>query len=96
MNKQDAESIVKFFTETQTCLDKKSAFIKGVLYGLGFVNVENKEPNWSIIKKIIQERDDPYGWLDIEKSTYNTYKKVYHEQIELWQSMLLNKAKDDN
>ncbi len=96
MNKQEAESTVKFFTETQTCIDKKSAFIKGVLYGLGSTNIVNKEPNWLIIEKIIQRGSDPCSWLDIEKSVYNTYKKMYHEQIELWRSMLSNLSNSSN
>ena len=94
MNKQEAESTIKLFTDIQTCPDKRTAFTKGVLYGLGFANIEKREPNWLLIKKIIREADDPCNWIDIEKSVYDTVKKVYHEQIELWRSMLSDKILD--
>lgn len=81
--KVEAEKIVKFFVETQTCPDKRVAFIKGVLYGLGFAQV--KEPNWEIIKKIIQEGDDPVHWVDIEKSVFDVHKKIYKEHVKMWQ-----------
>lgn len=86
---EEAEKVVKFCTEIQTCKDKRTAFIKGVLYGLGFAGGKDREPNWEIIKKIISDgKNDPVGWIDIEKSVYDIYKKVYNEHVELWNDLL--------
>lgn len=87
MDKIAAEKVIKFCTEIQICPDKRVAFIKGVLYGLGFANDEKREPNWLILKKLIEQGDDPINWLDIEKSVFNTHKKVWTEQVGLWQSL---------
>ena len=59
MDKAEMEEVVRFFTEIQTCNNMRTAFLKGALFGLGFVDL--REPNWEIIKKIIKEGKDRHG-----------------------------------
>lgn len=89
MDKIETEQMIRLFTEIQTCKDKRHAFIKGVLYGLGF-NANIPEPNWLIIQDLISRGKDDCNWIDIEKSVLDIYKKVLNEHIKLWQSMIDN------
>ncbi len=86
MKKEEIEKVVRFFTEIQQCNDKRTAFLKGILFGLGFVDL--REPNWEIIKKMIKEGKDSVGWLCIEKDDFDIHRKLKHDQIELIKSML--------
>lgn len=86
MDKEELAKVVRFFTEIQKCPDKRTAFLKGALFGLGFVDL--REPNWEIIKKMIKEGQDRIGWLCIEKDNFDIHRKLKHDQIELIESML--------
>ena len=88
MDKKKMEQAVRFFTEIQACKDKRTAFLKGALFGLGFVDF--REPNWEIIKKKIKEGNDRTGWLCIEKSCYDISKKLKQDQIELIRLLLVD------
>ena len=86
MDKEELENVVRFFTEIQTCNDKRTAFLKGILFGLGFVDFP--EPNWKIIKEMIKEGEDRIGWLCIEKDTFDIHRKLKKDQIELIRKLL--------
>lgn len=86
MKKEDLEKVMVLLTEVQKCENKREAFLKGVLFGLGFVDI--LEPNWSLIKKRIENGDDITHWLDIEKEIIDVHKKMRQDEIELVESML--------
>ena len=86
MDKEELENVVRFFTEIQTCNDKRTAFLKGILFGLGFVDFP--EPNWKIIKEMIKEGEDRIGWLCIEKDNFDIHRKLKKDQIELIRKLL--------
>jgi len=88
MDKEKMENLVKFFTEVQECNDKRTAFLKGALFGLGFVDFP--EPGWEIIKKMIKEGEDRIGWLCIEKETFDINKKLKKDQIKLIMSLVMD------
>ncbi len=87
MNTEEAEKTVRFFTEIQVCQDKRAAFVKGVLYGLGFANSDLIEPNWGIIRKLIERGRDTHNWLELEQDVFRVHRKVFKEHVELWSSM---------
>jgi len=86
MDKEEMEQVVRLFTEVQTCNDKRTAFLKGILFGLGFVDFP--EPNWKIIKEMIKEGEDRIGWLCIEKDNFDIHRKLKKDQIELIRNLL--------
>lgn len=88
MDKEEMENLVKFFTEVQECNDTRTAFLKGIIFGLGFVDFP--EPNWEIIKKMIKEGEDRIGWLCIEKETFDINKKLKKDQIKLIMSLVMD------
>lgn len=85
-DEEEMEQIVRLFTEVQECKDKRAAFLKGALFGLGFTEV--REPNWEIIKKLISQGKDPINWIGIERDNIDIYKKVRQKQIMQIESML--------
>lgn len=88
MDQKKMEQVVRFFTEIQACKDKRTAFLKGALFGLGFVDFP--EPNWEIIKKMIERGKDSTGWLCIEKDCYDISRKLKQDQIELIRLLLVD------
>ncbi len=91
MKEIEVEGIISLFTELQDCPDKRTAFVKGVLFGLGFANAEKREPNWLIIKSLIEKGRDIANWVDIEKGVFDISNKVWKEQVDLWQTVLEKK-----
>lgn len=91
MKEEDTKKIMVLFTEIQSCPDKETAFIKGVLYGLGFCDPSKHEPNWKIIDSLISKGKDKLGWVSIEKNLYAMNKKIWKEQVDLWQLLLEEK-----
>lgn len=87
MDKEEMEKVVRLFTEIQKCNDKRTAFLKGALFGLGFIDFP--EPSWEIIKKMIKEGEDRIGWLCIEKETFDINKKLKKDHIKLIMSLLI-------
>lgn len=85
-NKEEMEKVVRFFTEIQTCKDMRAAFLKGVLFGIGYMVL--REPNWEIIKELIQEGKDEIGWIKIEKDNFDIYRKLTEDKIKLVESMV--------
>ena len=82
MNEEEAEKLM-----VQLSLkDKRDAVINGILYGIGFANIQRK-PNWRMIKKLAKEGRDLTWEINIENGLYDIDKKVVDEQIELWLSM---------
>ena len=92
MDKKEMEQVVRLFTDVQTCNDKRTAFRKGALFGLGFVDFP--EPKWKIIKKMIKEGEDRIGWLCIEKETFDINKKLKKDQIKLIMSLVMDMLPD--
>lgn len=86
MDKEEMENVIRLFTEVQECNDRRTAFLKGILFGLGFVDFP--EPNWEIIKKMIKEGEDRIGWLCIEKDNFDIHRKLKKDQIELIRNLL--------
>lgn len=87
MKKEELEKVMILLTEVQKCENKREAFLKGALFGLGFVDIP--EPNWDMIRKMV--KGGTYytnHWLDVEKEVIDMHKKIRQDEIELIDSML--------
>lgn len=84
--KEEFEKVMELLIEVQKCENKREAFLKGALFGLGFIEIP--EPHWDLIKKIIQDGKDCSRWLDIEKEVIDMHRKIRQDEINFIESML--------
>jgi hypothetical protein len=86
MNKDDAEQIIRILLGKNTSDDERNAIINGILFGIGFANY-NRRPNWSLIKKLVEDGRDITWWIEIEDKFFDMNKKMIDDFIELWESL---------
>lgn len=73
------EDVLKIFTDS---LSERSAFIKGVLWGLGFADIK-REPNWELLR----HNKDINSWIKVEKVVHDINKEILKDQINIWRNI---------